>query len=205
MIWLILCVMSLAALLFICAPLYGPYEGPKNEQTESDEISEYRAALAALEDNDERLMFERQILKAASPAKDARDNSAGKTAGVSPRWTSIGVFMFILIAAPALYGYLGAPRFETLTVQPPLTAAPDIAAMSEEDRAVMIQAMVDGLSERLYETPQDTQGWLRLLRSRKVLGQEAVARAEIARLREALAGQDAVIEEIISQSGWDVK
>jgi cytochrome c-type biogenesis protein CcmH len=65
--------------------------------------------------------------------------------------------------------------------------------------------MVDGLSSRLIDTPQDAQGWLRLLRARKVLGQETEARAEIARMREALAGQEPLIAEIISQSGWNME
>lgn len=75
-------------------------------------------------------------------------------------------------------------------------------ALSEEDRGAMITAMVEGLSARLADDPNDPQGWVRLLRARKVLGQEAVAKAELSRLREAYADQPEIIEQILTAAAW---
>lgn len=53
----------------------------------------------------------------------------------------------------------------------------DAAAMSPEDRQAMIRSMVDGLEEKLEANPDDLDGWLRLIRSRAVLGEADKARA----------------------------
>jgi len=81
-------------------------------------------------------------------------------------------------------------------------SAEDIAAMqnlSPEDRAAAIEGMVESLSARLEEDPSDVQGWVRLLRSRKVLGQTEAGEADIEKLRAALPDQ---ADAIIVQSGW---
>jgi cytochrome c-type biogenesis protein CcmH len=44
-------------------------------------------------------------------------------------------------------------------------------AMLPADRATMIRGMVDGLAARLEQSPGDVEGWLKLIRSRKVLGE----------------------------------
>jgi cytochrome c-type biogenesis protein CcmH len=43
----------------------------------------------------------------------------------------------------------------------------------------MIADMVDGLEQRLAQNPHDADGWVRLMRSRMVLGQEDRARAAL--------------------------
>ena len=81
-------------------------------------------------------------------------------------------------------------------------SADDIAAMqslSPEDRTAAIESMVESLRARLETEPSDAQGWARLLRSRKVLGQETAARADMVALRKALPQQ---ADAIIVQSGW---
>ena len=81
-------------------------------------------------------------------------------------------------------------------------SADDIAAMqslSPEDRTAAIENMVDGLRARLETDPTDVEGWVRLLRSRKVLGQDGAAKADMDALRRALPDQ---AEAIIAQSGW---
>jgi cytochrome c-type biogenesis protein CcmH len=51
-------------------------------------------------------------------------------------------------------------------------------AMAPADRATMIRNMVDGLATRLEQSPRDVDGWIKLIRSRKVLGEsEAAAQA----------------------------
>jgi cytochrome c-type biogenesis protein CcmH len=71
---------------------------------------------------------------------------------------------------------------------PPGAAAAEIAAaeaMTADEQAEMIEAMVGGLAERLKREPDDADGWIRLIRSYVVLGRadEAAAAA-----RAALAG-----------------
>jgi len=44
------------------------------------------------------------------------------------------------------------------------------AAMTSSDRMAMVQGMVDRLASRLVQSPRDADGWIKLMRSRKVLG-----------------------------------
>jgi cytochrome c-type biogenesis protein CcmH len=60
--------------------------------------------------------------------------------------------------------------------------------MSPEQRKVMIEGMVERLSERLHRDGSDVEGWLRLVRSYMVLGEADKARAAVADARRALAG-----------------
>ena len=81
-------------------------------------------------------------------------------------------------------------------------SAEDIAAMqglTEADRTAAIEGMVDMLRTRLETDPTDAQGWARLLKSRKVLGQDEAAKTDIENLRQALPDQ---ADAIIAQSGW---
>lgn len=76
------------------------------------------------------------------------------------------------------------------------------AAMSDEDRSAMIEGMVSGLASRLRESPDDPEGWTRLLRARKVLGQEAEAQDDIKIIRSTFADQPEIIDQILLQTGW---
>lgn len=49
------------------------------------------------------------------------------------------------------------------------------AAMASSDRVAMIQGMVDRLASRLDQSPRDVAGWIKLMRSRKVLGETEAA------------------------------
>lgn len=80
---------------------------------------------------------------------------------------------------------LEARRAETAPRGP--TAA-DIAAaqqMSPGDRQQMVRGMVDGLAARLADNPGDVEGWLRLARARRVLGEEDAATEALRRATEA--------------------
>jgi len=81
-------------------------------------------------------------------------------------------------------------------------SAEDIAAMQnlpEKDRQAAIENMVESLSARLEDNPDNVAGWIRLLRARKVLGQTDAAASDMARLRAVLPDQ---ADEIIAQTGW---
>jgi len=63
-----------------------------------------------------------------------------------------------------------------------ITAAADMTA---KDRQGMIMSMVESLRDRLDETPDDTEGWLRLARAYDVLGDRAAAFTALARATES--------------------
>jgi cytochrome c-type biogenesis protein CcmH len=68
----------------------------------------------------------------------------------------------------------------------------DVAAageMTDAQRSQMILSMVDRLASRLHENGSDLDGWLRLLRAYKVLGDNAKAKEAIAEARAALANE----------------
>jgi cytochrome c-type biogenesis protein CcmH len=60
-------------------------------------------------------------------------------------------------------------------------------AMAPADRTAMIRGMVDGLASRLERSPRDADGWIRLIRSRIVLGESELARQALARGLAAFA------------------
>ncbi len=70
------------------------------------------------------------------------------------------------------------------------TPAQMAAAANEapDQQAAMIQGMVDGLAARLKKDGSDLDGWVRLVRSYKVLGQPDKAQSAIADAQRALAG-----------------
>jgi cytochrome c-type biogenesis protein CcmH len=88
-------------------------------------------------------------------------------------------------AAPASAG----PAATSAAAQAPGPKPDDVAAaseMTEEQRGQMIRGMVDRLASRLHENGTDLDGWLRLLRAYKVLGENAKAKAAVVEARAAL-------------------
>ena len=90
---------------------------------------------------------------------------------------------------------------------PPTRPRSTPARMTAGERATMIRGMVDGLAARLKESPDDADGWLRLARAYRTLGEKNEARdalAEAARLR---SGDVAVLLDyvgaIMSAAGDD--
>jgi cytochrome c-type biogenesis protein CcmH len=53
----------------------------------------------------------------------------------------------------------------------------------------MIRGMVDRLATRLHENGSDLEGWLRLLRAYKVMGEHDKAKAAAAEARTALTNE----------------
>ena len=70
--------------------------------------------------------------------------------------------------------------------------------MSPEDRQQMIRGMVERLAARLEEAPEDPDGWIRLMRSRQVLGEPEAARAALRRALEVFAADAPTAERIRS-------
>lgn len=81
---------------------------------------------------------------------------------------------------------------QATTAAPKGPTADDMAAarsMTPEDRQAMIEGMVQQLADRLKETPDDLEGWLRLGRSYSVLNKNDEARDALAKAA-ALAPKD---------------
>lgn len=53
--------------------------------------------------------------------------------------------------------------------------------MAPQDRTAMIRGMVDGLAARLDQSPKDAEGWIKLIRSRVVLGESEQAKKSLQR------------------------
>jgi len=60
-------------------------------------------------------------------------------------------------------------------------------AMAPGDRTAMIRGMVDRLASRLEQSPRDADGWIRLIRSRVVLGEGDLAKQALERGLAAFA------------------
>jgi cytochrome c-type biogenesis protein CcmH len=60
-------------------------------------------------------------------------------------------------------------------------------AMAPADRSLMIRGMVDGLANRLEQSPRDAEGWIKLIQSRMVLGERELAKQALARGLKAFA------------------
>ena len=69
-------------------------------------------------------------------------------------------------------------------------------AMSPEERQAMITNMVEGLDQRLRQNPADPDGWVRLIRSRKVMGRPDLAHDALSRAMVAFAGDLATKQKI---------
>lgn len=71
-----------------------------------------------------------------------------------------------------------------------------VSGMSESGRAAFIKGMVDSLAAKLAANPRDADGWIRLIRARKVMGDDAGAKAALASGRAAFADDPATAKSI---------
>jgi cytochrome c-type biogenesis protein CcmH len=116
---------------------------------------------------------------------------------------------------PAARGVAGAPTIplspETMTADAARPAGPTAAdvsaaaAMTPEARQAMIDGMVSRLETRLRDNPNDLDGWLKLIRSHRVMGQnDRAARAladgkiQFAKDRAAQLQLDAAMTESLN-------
>lgn len=90
-------------------------------------------------------------------------------------------------------GGAGSPAGEVARVAP--------AVPREGPEAEMIAGMVARLEARLIETPEDGEGWLRLARAKRVLGDRAAAAVALGRAALLLPGDPRVAEEKAALEG----
>jgi cytochrome c-type biogenesis protein CcmH len=70
------------------------------------------------------------------------------------------------------------------------------AGLSAEDRSAMIAGMVDGLAKKLASSPNDEAGWLKLIRSRMVLGQKEAAARDLEAAKQAFSTEPEALERL---------
>jgi cytochrome c-type biogenesis protein CcmI len=75
-------------------------------------------------------------------------------------------------------------------------------AMSNTERQDMIKGMVGRLAQKLEDNPQDENGWVRLLRARRVLGDSDLAQQDIQRMQQAFADRPDIAKRILADAGW---
>jgi cytochrome c-type biogenesis protein CcmH len=116
------------------------------------------------------------------------------------------------VAAPAAGPKSSAPGgvFDALQALDRSPAAPAIEkgpgpqdvsaaeAMPPADRSAMIRGMVDGLARRLDQSPRDADGWIKLIRSRMVLGETEQARQALSRSVEVFTDDNDQKNRIIA-------
>ena len=71
-------------------------------------------------------------------------------------------------------------------------------AMPPRDRPAHIRSMVDGLANRLKDSPRDADGWIRLMRSHIVLGEREVAAEASRQALEVFKDDPAASESILA-------
>jgi cytochrome c-type biogenesis protein CcmH len=71
-------------------------------------------------------------------------------------------------------------------------------AMPPSDRSAMIQRMVEGLAKRLDQSPRDADGWIKLIRSRMVLGETDQAKQALSRSVEVFTDDNDQKNRIIA-------
>jgi cytochrome c-type biogenesis protein CcmH len=71
-----------------------------------------------------------------------------------------------------------------------------IQALPADQQKTMIREMVEGLAQRLRERPLDEEGWVRLIRSRVVLGEQQTAREDLARALAAFSGDASAVARL---------
>ena len=62
----------------------------------------------------------------------------------------------------------------------------------------MVKSMVEGLDQRLRQNPADPEGWVRLIRSRQVMGQPELARDALSRAIAIFTNDKPTQEKIIA-------
>lgn len=108
-------------------------------------------------------------------AEEVTPTTAQQAAAGTPlRWQAGALALVLVLAAGALYAWLGNPQALLQQTAMPVQGAPHAADTPT--------AMVEQLATRLERAPQDAEGWALLARSYSAMGRFAAASAAYARL-----------------------
>lgn len=133
-------------------------------------------------------------------------------ADIFPHRGKISLFLIgFIISSLGIYSLIGRAELTSpgalkpFQEQPaPGPSAEDIAAaqsLSPEELSDMINGMVEQLAGKLAETPDDPQGWVRLLRARSVLGQEEQKARDIETIKSIYQDRPNIAAQILDESG----
>ena len=187
MFWVLATVLVLAIVAYLVMPHFAPTkEQPVDGVREKslnhalDDIEREQES-GFLDDNE----AEEARIEAARGIERFASDQARATQSRPARLTSVAYLALAPVFVALIYWMIGAPQFingQTTELQASSPAAA-IQAMSPEQRADAINTMVEGLSARLVENPDDLEGWRMLARSYQVLG----------RLEESADAYDALL------------
>jgi cytochrome c-type biogenesis protein CcmH len=134
------------------------------------------AWLALIEDSDPQQAF------VADVATQAAELAGELGVDVSARLRRPAAAAPEAAAAPPAPARPATGQLGTATDRGPTAAAVSNAeSMAPADRMAMIRGMVEGLAGRLDRSPRDADGWIKLIRSRSVLGETDAARQALDR------------------------
>jgi cytochrome c-type biogenesis protein CcmH len=75
-----------------------------------------------------------------------------------------------------------------------------VKALPADDQQAIISGMVDNLAAKLAQSPRDSEGWLRLIRSRMVLNQPDLAKEALKKALAEFANDAAVSNQIAASA-----
>lgn len=137
--------------------------------------------IGAAEAEAARAEITRRLLAASGATK-----SAVAAPSRPPQKVAMALAVLLPMAALAIYLMQGTPSLPSepfatrdqgarVADGPAAGPAAAIAGLPPDEQAKAIRGMVDRLAVRLEQTPNDLQGWVRLARARRVLGDTAAA------------------------------
>ncbi|KAB1072874.1 c-type cytochrome biogenesis protein CcmI [Methylobacterium planeticum] len=136
-----------------------------------------------------RFYLARAAEQAGDPAEAIREFTALELAGPADApWL------------PLVRENLARLKGEAVPATEDRTVAPDPGAAPPSDQNAAIRAMVDGLEQRLQKQGGSIDEWLRLVRSRSVLGERDKALAALDRARAALGSDGQALERLDAQA-----
>jgi cytochrome c-type biogenesis protein CcmH len=144
------------------------------EEQEGDKASAFTAWTELLKDTDSDESWAADLKNRISELRRNMDIDGGSRRA-EPKSVIVGGMRGIMTAQ----GGSQKPREVRTGPSPEDVLAAE--AMPPADRSLMIREMVDGLANRLEQSPRDADGWIKLIRSRIVLGERKLAKQALAR------------------------
>lgn len=120
------------------------------------------------------------------------------------KW-QISLFLTGFIAASlGTYGFIGAPHLsDPSQTQAENQPSPPSQTRPEQVTPEQITAMVEGLAARLADEPEDVDGWIRLIRSRIVLGDIPNLIQDHKTMSKVYETRPEIIAKISQESGFN--
>lgn len=176
MLWVFMLIISIVVLGVLIEPFLRrgkPVDALEEEDYLAAQVADIaRDREAGLISAAEANVAEKEARRRLLAAHRASEKKHVKKMGRQALRAAAGLSALAPLAAFAIYGWIGNPS-QTETPEGQEIAArmrAQMAAdMSPDERATMIQGMVEGLAARLDQNPDDLEGWIMLARSYGVL------------------------------------